>query len=463
MEALSDKTLRNVAREALIEAGSDVALLLEADGTIVDISVHTDSLRSHMDKSWRGKRWHETVSRESQEKIDELLANGEAPAQQWRQVNHPAGDGEIDVPIRYRTFALGRGNRLLGLGRDLTPLASLQQQLMAAQRAAEQDYWQLRQAESKYRMLFQSTVEAVLVLDAERMLIEEANAVAQQLFGWGRAPDNRSFWSLFTKQAEGEARALLSAAASSGNAAQAALRLKQVQAPLNATATLLRQGNRASYIIQLRTAGETTHPQGQAGEQAAEFFDAMPDAFVITDDTGSVRFCNAAFADLAALPNREQANGSALSQWLGRTEVDLNVLLGNLKDHGRVRFFSTLLRATHDLRAEVNVSAARLGVHSEQESYGFVIRDASGRNGAGATETASSRSIEELTELVGRVPLKELVRESSDLIERFSIEAALKLTGNNRAAAADMLGLSRQSLYVKMRRYDIADKRSSSG
>jgi DNA-binding NtrC family response regulator len=37
------------------------------------------------------------------------------------------------------------------------------------------------------------------------------------------------------------------------------------------------------------------------------------------------------------------------------------------------------------------------------------------------------------------------------------IEAALKLTGDNRATAAEMLGLSRQSLYVKLRRFGLAD------
>jgi DNA-binding NtrC family response regulator len=62
-----------------------------------------------------------------------------------------------------------------------------------------------------------------------------------------------------------------------------------------------------------------------------------------------------------------------------------------------------------------------------------------------------------LTELVGRVPLKELVRESTDMIERLCIEAALELTGDNRASAAEILGLSRQSLYAKLHRHGIAD------
>jgi DNA-binding NtrC family response regulator len=67
------------------------------------------------------------------------------------------------------------------------------------------------------------------------------------------------------------------------------------------------------------------------------------------------------------------------------------------------------------------------------------------------------RSVEQLRELVGRVSLKELVRESADLIERLCIEAALDVSGNNRASAAQLLGLSRQGLYSKLRRHGLAE------
>ena len=49
------------------------------------------------------------------------------------------------------------------------------------------------------------------------------------------------------------------------------------------------------------------------------------------------------------------------------------------------------------------------------------------------------------------------MRETTDIIERLSIETALEMTGDNRASAAEMLGLSRQSLYVKLRRYGLAE------
>ena len=48
--------------------------------------------------------------------------------------------------------------------------------------------------------------------------------------------------------------------------------------------------------------------------------------------------------------------------------------------------------------------------------------------------------IGQMKDLVGRMPLKDIVRDTTDLIEQFCIEAALELTGDNRASAAEMLG-----------------------
>ena len=61
-------------------------------------------------------------------------------------------------------------------------------------------------------------------------------------------------------------------------------------------------------------------------------------------------------------------------------------------------------------------------------------------------------------ELVGSSTLKDIVAETTDVIEKMCIETALELTRNNRVAAADMLGLSRQSLYVKLRKYGLLNK-----
>ncbi len=107
---------------------------------------------------------------------------------------------------------------------------------------------------------------------------------------------------------------------------------------------------------------------------------------------------------------------------------------------------------------EVEVSAVSV-VEADRRSLGFAIRNVNRRmSGDGRPIRELPRSVEQLTELIGRVSLRDLVRETTDLIERLCIETALGLTGDNRASAAEMLGLSRQSLYMKLHRYGLADR-----
>ena len=90
--------------------------------------------------------------------------------------------------------------------------------------------------------------------------------------------------------------------------------------------------------------------------------------------------------------------------------------------------------------------------------FGFTIRNVGRRvRTLAPVERDLPRSVDQLTELVGRMPLKDIVRESTDLIERLCIEAALTFTSDNRASAAEILGLSRQSLYSKLHRHGLGN------
>jgi hypothetical protein len=203
------------------------------------------------------------------------------------------------------------------------------------------------------------------------------------------------------------------------------------------------------------------------------------DGFVIATVTGIIVWANQAFAELAHTSGHDKLRGEALDRWLGHNDVEFNVLMANLKQRGLVRLFATGVRGDDGLIAEVEVSAVALP-SSNPPAMAFTVRNiggrlthrngmlASDRDGGASSSSAStasataavgptSRSVEQLTALVGRVSLKELVGETTDLIEKLCIEAALGLTEDNRAAAAEMLGLSRQSLYVKMRRHGLGD------
>ena len=146
-----------------------------------------------------------------------------------------------------------------------------------------------------------------------------------------------------------------------------------------------------------------------------------------------------------------------IDRWLGRPGVDANLLLRNLKNRPEVRHFATTLHPEYGEPIDVELSAVS-ALDSDDPCLGFVIRRRMSAPRSKPVESGKlPRSLEEMTELVGRVPLKDLVRETTDIIERMCIEAALKMTDDSRASAAEMLGLSRQSLYVKLHRYGIGD------
>ena len=182
-----------------------------------------------------------------------------------------------------------------------------------------------------------------------------------------------------------------------------------------------------------------------------------PDAFIVTDIRGRILSANAAFRDLAQLADDAPERSQSLDRWLGRTPVDFDVLVANLKQHGSVRLFATVLRGEQGGETDVEVSAVSV-MAGDPPCLGFAIRDVGRRLSADPVAgRALPRTEAQVTELVGRLSLKDIVRESTDLIERLCIEAALELTGDNRASAAELLGLSRQSLYVKLRRFGLPD------
>jgi transcriptional regulator PpsR len=222
---------------------------------------------------------------------------------------------------------------------------------------------------------------------------------------------------------------------------------------LNAGITCLRQGNETRLLIRLSETSDKTQREGMGDVS----FQSAPDGILITDSAGVVIAANNAYLEMAGIQDIEQAAGRRADRWLGRSIVDLDVLMGNIQPDRPLQLFSSVLRTEFGTRIDIELSAVQIE-RQDQLSVLMFIRDVGRRIYADhTTDVHLPRSIEQITGRVGRVPLKQLVRESTDVIEALCIEAALKLTQDNRAAAAELLGLSRQSLYTKLRRFDIGD------
>ena len=185
-----------------------------------------------------------------------------------------------------------------------------------------------------------------------------------------------------------------------------------------------------------------------SAEAAARLLAEAGDLALVLDPDGTIRDYT---------PPREGIPLAATPDWLGRSWLE------TLEPRSR-RAAEELLAAGGEGRTEAVLYHRDQSGHSLPMRYRLVAITPerlialahSAREGNGVAGVAA-RSVEQATALVGKVPLRELIRNSTDRVERRCIETALRRTGNNRASAAALLGLSRQSLYAKLRRHGLMD------
>ena len=443
----------------LVAAASDVAFVVDGQGIIREVMAGVDDLQQDGEHAWLNRPWVETVTVESRQKVIELLreASGKGTPR-WRQVNHPSPKG-ADVPVRYSAVQIGQDGHVVVMGRDLRTMSALQQRLMDAQLTMEREFSRLRHTETRFRLLFQIASEAILVVDGSSLKIVEANPAANRLIGKeARRLFGRAFTDLFDAPNAAAIEAMFSALRSAGRADDIDVRLPKDSGAYRLSVSLFRQESAAHFLVRItsqQAQSEAAVPRAKSILQ--KVVEKLPDGFVVTGPDWRVLTANDAFLEIIGLVSLDHMRNETLERFIGRSGVDFNVLSANLREHGSVRNFSTVIRNAYGSHEEVEITAVA-ALEGEAPCYGFTIRRmARALDPQMAVTRSMPRSVEQLTELVGRVSLKELVRESTDIIEKLCIEAALKLTGDNRASAADMLGTSRQSLYVKMHRHGLGD------
>jgi len=443
--------------ERLVQASSDLALLLDREGRVSE--VYSSPTYSGLPLTeWIGRPWAETVSRDTREKVTLLLSEAEAlGVSRSRQVNQLSpGGGE--TPVRFTTLALEERTGFVALGRDLQPLTDLQRQLVDAQQALERDYWRLQQVETRYQLLFQRSGEALLLVDAPTFRIVDANRSAGRIFG---KPSRRLSGSVFPDDLELSAQAMeeirdhLVGIRDFGRS-EAVVFSAPSGGRLRLEASRLRDDRDGILLIQLKDTPDAADRGTFRGLDIARLMEQAPDAFVVMDPEARILFANRAFQDLVQAQSEEEILSQSLGRWLGRPGADLTVLLTNLEKFGEVRLFPTTLHSDLEMESDVELSAV-LGENLDTPCVGVIIRNVSRRIGVKRSLLPGefSQAMEELTDQVGKVSLRELVQDTVGLVEAHFIEAAIRLTDGNRTAAAEILGVSRQSLYTKLRRYDL--------
>ena len=438
---------RELAR-TFVSLASDIALVIDGTGVIRNVAQAGGEPIAPGAHDWVGRAWIDTVSGETRPKIENLLrevtANGIA---RRREVTHPLAPGN-SIPVAYTAIRLGKNGPVLAVGRDLRAIAAIQQRYVESQQEMERGYWQVRQAEARYQLLFQVATDAVMVVDAETLHIIEANQAAVQLFGTSAEQLQGQHASVgFEHHSRGALNELLGRARTSGQGIEIRARLQGSTSFASVAATPFRADDVMRLLVRVRA----TEPAASAmslNNTLSRLVDGASDGVVVTDSSGRILIANPAFVALVQLAGEADVKGRPLMDWLGATEQPLAALVAKVRRDGLARHIGSWVKRASGPAARVEISAALL-TEGDQECIGFTIHPSAGAaDGRGdAALTHSLRAgIEALAHQLGVLTLPAMLGQATALAEQYFVQLALAQSQGDLTAAAGLLGMDRDSL-----------------
>lgn len=443
----------------ILATAADITLLVSPAHRVLAVLVNPTHRSFGQLADWEGQPLADILTDESRRKLEMRLAEMQGGRTALAvELNH-ASHAVWEFPVRYSLHKLGPDGSLLMLGRDLRPLAEVQQQLVAAQLALERDYEAQRELDTRYRVLMETARDPVMLVSMASGRIADLNPAAGLLLGGSRAEMVGSAVAQeFDGRRRGEFLEALANVAAQDNATPVEVTARRSQRRVLVTPRLFRAAGERLLLCLIDPVEKAAQPSDDLGENLQRLYHEGVDGIVFADGEGVIRAANEAFLNLTDASGIAAVRGRSIADYLVRGQVDLRVMLDVVERTGQLRLYATRLTTDFSGQIAVELSASWLNDRPNPVLV-LVVRDASRadalrRAGSGLPDEGA-RSV---MELVGSSTLKDIVAETTDVIEKMCIETALELTRNNRVAAADMLGLSRQSLYVKLRKYGVLNK-----
>ena len=440
----------------VILRASDISLLIDTAGLILEVIYNTENKNLGNVEHWRTRNVRDFITKESALKLEEVLnlssRKNEKIEKDIIQLNH-IKNGSEDFPIQYSIHPTGVKNQILLFGRDLTLIAQAQQELMKTQLKFEREYDRYRAFDTKYRVILEQCGSAFIIADEKGQLIdfnkkavaitEKANLsqiTLEDLFDQGTGIDILGELETLNKNTPSTALNV---------------RVKENSKELQLKGTFFRSNDGVHTLIRLSSSSSQKASHSKEKNYLSDLYQKTSDAFVFIDAEGKIVDTNESFLILSEYPNIDEVVGKLFSDFLRNSTTDLKILTDNSKRLGKIRNYATDFITTFGSKIPVTISSTWVS-NEDDDFYGFILRDSSNVEFEKQNDN-EKHSWEATTKLVGSAPLKELVAQTGDIAERICLETALNLANNNKVAAAELLSLSRQSLYVKLRKHSLLD------
>ncbi len=443
----------------IIKSSSDIGIVIDLTGLIHEIYVNLRGSNSKSFDQWRTKNINDFLTIESQEKVLAILAklsNGDAKVDRAIELNHYDKCDGFEIPVSYAVNRLDNDDKLLLIGRDLRAISEIQQQLVSAQLSLEKEFERYRSYDTRYRVILETSTEGIIFVNSVTGRISDTNTIAAHILGADNTRlMNSNFASLFTAEDHEKFIQNLRSTAIQPSSASIKVTIKNSAKEVMIEPTIFRANTDVLILCKIKQYLKNLHTYDEVNESLRALYESGPDGVIFTDSNGIIRYSNESFMALCDIMNVNELKGKSFANFLAKGSIDLKVLLNNITEHNKIQLYATKLQTKFGMQLPIHISSSHL-TKDKSSLIGFVIRDVSRlETGKSGNDAVSKQALENIMKLVGSAPLKELVADTSDVVERLCIETAIKLTKNNRVAAAEMLGVSRQSLYVKLRKYDL--------
>ena len=429
--------------KTFVSLSSDIALVIGADGVIQNVAQGGADPIAPDAYQWVGRAWIDTVSGETRPKIENLLREVAATGiARRREVNHPLGS-DLSIPVAYTAIRLGANGPVLAAGRDLRTIAAIQKRYVESQQDMERGYWQARQAEARYQLLFQVATDAVLVVDGETLQIVEANQAAATM--WNEPAEQlqgKHATSGFEHHSRGAVNELLGNARRTGQSGEIRARLQGTQASTSVVATPFRAGDSMRLLVRLR-ALDGAGTSAALNQSLARLVDAASDGVVVTDSSGRILIANPAFLALVQVHDEAQVKGQPLMNWLSLADQPLAALVAKVRCDGIARHVeSWVKRGAAAQAAPIEISAALL-TEGDQECIGFTIRPGSRVAARPAFDDAATAAlmrvlhagIESLGSRLSAADLSLVVRDAATMLGLSAEDFSLRIRQSARTSA----------------------------
>ena len=442
----------------------DVTLLLDMDGVIREVTLAPAMSKENID-AWVGRPWSDVVGGAA-DKIQRMMQDTQRTGiSAFRQITQRFPSG-LELPMEFTMVLLGGRAGMLAIGKNLQAVAELQARLISAQQTIERDYWKLREIETRYRLVIEDSNDAVLLLKVADLRIVEANRTAAvALAGAARrkeGPIGRDFLQEIAAKDREPIELMLRRVRDQGKAPGIVIHLGVDGAPWTVRGSLMTQESTPVFLLQMTPIGKPTGAALPEHEDLEDLLDRLPDAVAIIDESGDVKRANRAFAELVEIGATGAVTGENLGRWLSRPGADLSVLISNIQRYGVVRLLSTTVLGELGTETEIEISASGYQ-HGGDSRIVLVLRNVARRLSSSPESDSLRTALASMNETVGKTPLRKLVKSTVEVVEQHYVRAALQLAEGNRTTAAEILGLSRQSLYAKLDRYKLQEEPDSTG